>query len=152
MTAKSLDPVDRRILNGLQGDFPVTERPFAEAGRRLGLSEDELIGRLSSLLERGVLSRFGPLYNAERLGGAVTLAAMEVPEARFEEVTDIVNGFPEVAHNYRREHRFNMWFVVACECPDRIARVLSEIEAASGLPVMDLPKEEEFFLELKLSA
>ncbi len=152
MTAKKLDPVDRRILNGLQGGFPVTERPFAEVGRQLGLSEDELIRRLSSLLERGVLSRFGPLYNAERLGGAVTLAAMKVPEARFDEVTGIVNGFPEVAHNYRREHHFNMWFVVACEHPDRIARVLSEIEAASGLPVMDLPKEEEFFLELKLSA
>ncbi len=152
MTAYELDELDRRILNGLQGGFPISERPFAEAGVGLGMSEEELIARVTALLAHGVLSRFGPLYNAERLGGAVTLAAMKVPEARFDEVAEIVNGFPEVAHNYRREHAFNMWFVVACERPEEVARVLAEIEAACGLPVMNLPKEEEFFLELKLSA
>ena len=86
------------------------------------------------------------------MGGAMTLAAISVPEARFDEVADLVNAYVEVAHNYRRDHRINMWFVVACETPQEVAAVLADIELRTGLPVLDLPKEEEFFLELKLSA
>ena len=99
-----------------------------------------------------MLSRFGPLYDAERLGGGVTLAALQVPKDRFEAVAGIVNGFAEVAHNYARDHALNMWFVVAAERPERVGEVLAEIEAATGLAVLDLPKTEEFFLELRLDA
>src|SRR5512134_1629353 len=119
-----MDALDRRIVNGLQGGFPVSERPYRGAAAALGIGEDELIQRLSKLLDSGILSRFGPLYDAERMGGAVTLAAMSVPDERFEEVAGIVNGFPEVAHNYARDHRLNMWFVVATENAPRIAAVL----------------------------
>lgn len=147
-----LDALDRRLINALQDGFPIAERPFSEVADRLGMDEAEVIARLERLLEDGVLSRFGPLYNVANMGGAMTLAAMRVPEARFDEVADLVNGYVEVAHNYRRDHRFNMWFVVACETPEEIATVLADIEARSALPVLDLPKEEEFFLELKLSA
>ena len=146
-----MDALDRRIVNGLQGGFPIADRPYAEAAAELGLSEDELIARLRGLLDQGALSRFGPLYDAERIGGGVTLAAMAVPEARFEEVAGIVNGFAEVAHNYARSHRLNMWFVVAGERPERVGQVLAEIADATGLEVLDLPKFEEFFLELKLA-
>ncbi len=146
-----MDSLDRRIVNALQGGFPIAERPYAEAAAELGLSEDELITRLRGLLDQGALSRFGPLYDAERIGGGLTLAAMAVPEARFEEVAEIVNGFAEVAHNYARSHRLNMWFVVASERPERVGQVLAEIEDATGLEVLDLPKVEEFFLELKLA-
>jgi len=149
---QSLDAVDRRILNALQGGFPIAERPFKEAAGDIGLEEADLIARIQVLLDSKVLSRFGPLYNAENLDGAVTLAALAVPEERFDEVTALVNGFSEVAHNYRREHRFNMWFVVACMEPARVQEVLREIEEQSGLAVLDLPKEEEFFLEFKLTA
>ncbi|HET6470051.1 MAG TPA: AsnC family transcriptional regulator [Geminicoccaceae bacterium] len=148
-----MDEIDRRLINALQGGFPITERPYAAAGEELGLGEEEVIARLRRLLEEErVLSRFGPMYDAERLGGGVTLAAMAVPEARFEEVAAIVNGFPEVAHNYARAHALNMWFVVATDDPARIDEVLSEIKAATGLDVLNLPKLEEYFLELKLSA
>ena len=146
-----MDALDRRIVNGLQGGFPIADRPYAEAAAEIGLSEEELIARLRGLLDQGALSRFGPLYDAERIGGGVTLAAMAVPEARFEEVAGIVNGFAEVAHNYARSHRLNMWFVVAGERPERVGQVLAEIADATGLEVLDLPKVEEFFLELKLA-
>ena len=86
------------------------------------------------------------------MGGAVTLAAMSVPDERFEEVAGIVNGFPEVAHNYARDHRLNMWFVVATENAPRIAAVLADIEAAAGIAVLNMPKLEEYFLELRLDA
>ena len=147
-----IDALDRRIINALQGGFPLAERPYAEAASALGIAEEELLARLRRLLEDGVLSRFGPLYNAERLGGALTLAAMAVPAERFEEVAALVNAHPEVAHNYQREDALNMWFVVAAERPERAAEVLGEIARETGLAVLDLPKRAEFFLELRLAA
>ena len=152
MMPRELDALDRKILNGLQGGFPVSSGPYAAAAAALGLEEAELLTRLERLLADGIISRFGPLFDAERLGGAVTLAAMAVPQKRFEEVAELVNSYPEVAHNYRRDHALNMWFVVASDRPQRIGEVLEEIERRSGLRVLDLPKEEEFFLELKLTA
>jgi DNA-binding Lrp family transcriptional regulator len=144
-----LDAVDRRLINACER-FPLCERPYAAAAADFGLSETELIERLGRLLDEGVLSRFGPLYDAERLGGGVTLAAMQVPEDRFEAVAEIVNGFAEVAHNYARDHALNMWFVVAAARPERVGEVLAEIEAATGLAVL-VPKMG-FFLKLRLDA
>ena len=144
-----MDAVDRAIVNHLQGGFPVCERPYAEAATTLGLTEDELLQRLDSLLENGTLTRFGPMYHAERLGGALTLAAMKIPAADFERVTGIVNGFSEVAHNYAREHEFNMWFVLATEAPERIEQVIGEIEKAAGYRVYNMPKLEEFYVGLR---
>jgi DNA-binding Lrp family transcriptional regulator len=147
-----MDDTDRRLINALQGGFPLCERPFAAVGEALGLAEAEVISRLGSLREAGVLSRFGPMFDAERMGGAVILCATAVPEERFEEVAGLVNAFPEVAHNYRREHALNMWFVLATETPEGIAHAIARIEAAIGLPILNLPKLEEYFLELKLAA
>ena len=152
MTQASLDAIDRKILNQLQHGFPICQRPYEAAARNLGITEAALIERLGRMLEAGVLSRFGPLYDAEKLGGAVTLVAMRVPEQRFDEVALQIDAFPEVAHNYARDHDLNMWFVLATETPARIAEVLAEIAEATGLQPIDLPKEEEYFLELKLSA
>ena len=147
-----MDAVDRAIVNQLQGGFPVCERPYAEAATTLGLTEDQLMQRLDILLENGTLTRFGPMYHAERLGGALTLAAMKVPAQDFERVTAIVNGFPEVAHNYAREHTFNMWFVLATEAPERIEQAIGEIEKATGYRVYNMPKLEEFFVGLRFEA
>jgi hypothetical protein len=92
------------------------------------------------------------MYHAERLGGALTLAAMKIPPQDFERVAGIVNGFPEVAHNYAREHEFNMWFVLATETPQRIDEVIGEIEKATGYTVYNMPKLEEFFVGLRFEA
>jgi len=146
-----MDATDRRLIAHLHGGFPLAERPYAEVGAALGLEEAEVIARLARLLDAGVLSRFGPLFDAERMGGALTLAAMAVPEARFEAVAEVVNAHPEVAHNYAREHAFNMWFVVATERTERRAEVIAEIARETGLEVIDLPKEAEYFLELRLA-
>ncbi len=97
-----LDALDKRIINTLQTGFPLCERPYEQVAQTLGTDEQELIARLQALLERGVLSRFGPLYQAERLGGALTLCAMSIDEDDFERVADKVNTHTEVAHNYAR--------------------------------------------------
>ncbi len=147
-----MDDIDRKIINALQGGFPISEQPYAEAAAKLGLDEATLISRVRALLAEGTLSRFGPLYDAERLGGAVTLAAMAVPDAHFDAICELVNDHPEVAHNYAREHALNMWFVVAAESRERIDAVLDAIEAETGCDVFDMPKEETFFLALRLQA
>ncbi|MBI2314004.1 MAG: Lrp/AsnC family transcriptional regulator [Betaproteobacteria bacterium] len=145
-----MDDLDRAIVNRLQGSFPVSGRPFAEAAMQLGTDEDELISRIRRLLDSGVLTRFGPLYNADRMGGAFSLAAMSVGPADFERVAATVNALPEVAHNYEREHALNMWFVLATDTPEGIERAIARIEAETGYPVFNMPKLREYFVELKL--
>lgn len=147
-----LDPIDRRIINSLQGGFPISEHPFAAAAATLDISEADLIRRIDQLCANGILSRFGPLYNAERMGGGVILAAMAVPEADFDHVTELVNAHPETAHNYAREHHLNMWFVLSAERTERIDEVIKEIEAETGLSVYPMPKLEEYFVEFKVEA
>ena len=148
----ALDAIDKRLINALQGDFPLVAEPYRAVAATLGLSEAELLQRLESLLQRRVLTRFGPMFQIERAGGAFVLAAMKVPEQEFERVAAQVNAFPEVAHNYRREHALNMWFVLATATPQGIAETIAAIEAATGLPVFPFPKEREYFVEMKLHA
>jgi siroheme decarboxylase len=145
-----LDPTARAIVNGLQGEFPLTSRPFRDAGRALGLTEDELIDGVRALTDAGALSRFGPLWNAEAIGGGVCLAAMAVPQARFEEVAETVNAHPEIAHNYERDHRLNMWFVISTDDPRKIQEVIADIEHESGLAVHAMPKAREFFIGFRV--
>lgn len=146
------DDADRRLINTLQGGFPLVERPYAAIGTALDLSEDEVIARLQRLLAARVLTRFGPMFHAERIGGAFCLAAIAVPQADWGRVVQAVNAFPEVAHNYRREHRLNMWFVIATETPAGIDEVAGRIEKTVGLPVACFPKQREFFVGMRLEA
>lgn len=145
-----LDETDRRIINQMQSGFPLSEQPYLDVATQLGISEGELLTRLQLLLDRGVLSRFGPLYQIERMGGEFLLAALEVPEADFETVAAKVNALPQVAHNYARNHRLNMWFVLACESATATAETIATIEALTGLTVHAFPKEKEYFIGMHL--
>lgn len=147
-----MDATDRAIINSLQGGFPICERPYQAAAEQLGIGEDELLARLKHLLDDKILTRFGPMYQIERMGGAFSLAAMRVPEADFERVAAIVNAMPEVAHNYQRQHSLNMWFVLATETPDGIAAAIAKIEAATGNRVINVPKEREYFVGARFVA
>ena len=145
-----MDEFDSAIVYCLQGGFPLVERPFAVVAEELRLAEDDLIARVRKLLEEGVLTRFGPMYQVERMGGAFSLAAMRVPPGDFDRVAATVNALPEVAHNYEREHEYNMWFVLATERPEGIARAIARIERETGLPVLNFPKLREYFVGFKL--
>ncbi len=148
----SMDELDRQIVNTLQGGFPVCDDPFDVVASQLGMTGETLRGRIESLLERKILTRFGPMFQIERMGGAFTLAAMRVPEADFDRIAALVNDFPEVAHNYRRDHDFNMWFVLATASPGGIGNTIARIEACTGLPVYNMPKEREYFVGARFSA
>ncbi|MCZ7565375.1 MAG: AsnC family transcriptional regulator [Burkholderiales bacterium] len=146
-----MDELDRAVVNRLQHGVEVAARPFAPVAAALDVEEDALLARIARLLADGALTRFGPMYDATAMGGAFTLAAMSVPAADFDRVAALVNAHPEVAHNYEREHALNMWFVVACERPEAVARVIADIERETGLAVLDLPKLDEYFLDLRIA-
>ncbi len=148
----TLDDTDRRIVNALQEGFPLSPRPYRQAAERLGLTEAELIARLKRLLETRAITRFGPFLDAAAMGGAFCLCAMAVPAEQFEATMTQVNARPEVAHNYERTHRLNMWFVLATETPEGIAKAAREIEGETGLKVLRFPKEREFFIGFRVAA
>ena len=152
LAAEALDATDRAILNRMQDGLPLCPHPFADIARDLGLEEDALITRIQALREIGAITRFGPFYDAAAMGGAFCLCAMEVPPARFDAVVTLVNAHPEVAHNYERRHRLNMWFVLACERTAQIRKVANRIERETGLPVLLFPKEHEFFIGFRVTA
>ncbi|QLG49233.1 Lrp/AsnC family transcriptional regulator [Natrinema halophilum] len=154
-TDVDLSERERAVVNAFQGGFPVVERPFEPAAdamcdRGVDIDAHELLETVRTLDERGVLSRFGPLVNAQEIGGAATLVAMHAPEDRFDEIVELVNDHREVAHNYEREHpHLNVWFVVSVADEDRVEGVLAEIEAETGQETHNLPKREEFRVEAK---
>ena len=119
--------------------------------QELETTESELIARLQAMIDDGRLSRFGPLYNVEKMGGSFVLCAMSVPAEVFDEVVDRVNALPQVAHNYQRSHRLNMWFVLATESAEEISSVVDTIQQETGLTVYQFPKLDEYYIGLQLA-
>jgi DNA-binding Lrp family transcriptional regulator len=139
--------LEQRLLNEFQHGLPLTSEPFADIARQLGVYETTVLETLQRLQTEGVVSRVGAVFRPNRIG-ASTLAAMAVPAAMLEEVAGIVSSFDEVNHNYEREHRFNLWFVVVADDEQQLQDVLAEIEDSCGYPVLDLPLLNEHFIDL----
>jgi DNA-binding Lrp family transcriptional regulator len=143
-----MDDFDRKLINRLQHGLPLVRHPWKALADELGADPERVRMRVQALLDDGTLTRFGPMFDIERLGGAFTLAALSVPEERFDAVAAQLDVMPEVAHNYRREHAWNMWFVLGCATPQSIADTIAQIETQTGLPVLNLPKEETYHVGL----
>ncbi|CBL47285.1 Heme D1 biosynthesis protein [gamma proteobacterium HdN1] len=149
---QSLSVQDGELINALQLGLPLVAEPFRAISEALGVSESYLLERIRTLLDQKILSRFGPMFQIERAGGRFTLAAIAAPEDRFDELAATVNAFPEVAHNYERTHALNMWFVLGTETPEQCRVTLARIEAATGCSVFDMPKLQEFRVQLFFDA
>jgi DNA-binding Lrp family transcriptional regulator len=147
-----MDQIDRAIINTLQEGFPICDSPYLHVAQQLSITEDDLLQRLKFLLDNGILSRFGPLFHAEKMGGALSLAAIKVPKDQFDSIAKKINVLPEVAHNYARNHQFNMWFVLATETLEQQQSAIQIIESQTGLTVYNMPKIKEYFVGLKLKA
>lgn len=148
--APMLSELDRRLLDDYQHDFPLDPQPFATIAEQLGVDEARVIERLAYLKRLGALSRVGPVLRPNRIG-ASTLAALAVPPERLEAVAAVVSALAEVNHNYEREHRYNLWFVITAQDRAAVDRVLAEIAAATGLTPLDLPMVEDYFIDLGFS-
>ncbi len=143
----SMSELDRALLNDFQRDFPLEPRPFAAIANRLGVTEAAVLARYRQLAARGVVSRIGAVVRPHRAGWS-TLAAMAVPAAELEQTAVLVSRYQEVNHNYEREHRLNLWFVVTAPTRRRVKEVLSDITARSGHEVIELPLEAAYRVDL----
>lgn len=142
-----MDGLQKRLLASFQRGVPLTPTPYAKMAEQLGADEEGVLAALAALMQDGVISRIGPVFRTSRIG-AGTLAAMQVPAERLDEVASIVSSFDAVNHNYEREHRFNLWFVVVAADEGQVQATLAEIERRAMLPVMSLPMLEEYHIDL----
>ncbi len=139
--------LELQLLNDYQHDFPLVPEPFLEIAGRLGVGQAEVLQMLKRLQQQGTVSRVGAVFRPRSIGVS-TLAALAVAEDKLDEVAQMVNGYPEVNHNYQREHHYNLWFVVAAPDEVTLQRVLKEIEERSGCKVLFLPLVEEYHIDL----
>ena len=143
-----MDELDRRIINKLQVSIPLEPEPYAEVSQQLGMGEDELMDSIRALMKEGTIRRIAPILNAQSIGVHSTLVALKVQEEKIDEVAERVNSYEEVSHNYEREHEYNMWFTVSAPTPERLERILSEIEAL-GYPMLNLPTVKSFKINVR---
>ncbi|MGR9086191.1 MAG: Lrp/AsnC family transcriptional regulator [Gammaproteobacteria bacterium] len=142
-----LSDLHKHLLNDFQRDFPLVERPYLAIANRLGVSEDEVLSALTELRDSQFISRVGPIIPPNRIGASM-LVAMAIPEAELQRVADSISRYPEVNHNYERENRFNLWFVIVASTTEQLAHVLDAIERDTGYKTQRLPLLDDFFIDL----
>ncbi|MFD1585794.1 Lrp/AsnC family transcriptional regulator [Halorientalis brevis] len=143
-----IDDADAALIDGYQSDFPIAERPFRVVADDLGITETDALQRVERLRDEGVFRRFGAVLNPPVIGSS-TLAAVAAPDDRFDEVAEVVNGYRQVNHNYRRDHEWNMWFVVTAGSRETRDRIIAEIEDRTGLDVLVLPMLTDYYIDLE---
>ena len=150
-----MDDLDRRILDALQHDFPLSERPFDILAQRLGLDPDLLWRRVEAMRKSGVIRRLGASLDSRKLGFRSTLAAVRVPSELVERAAEAIGRHPEVTHSYLRDHEFNIWFTIIAPDEERIDTILREIREELSLDpsdVLDLPVKRLFKLDARFHA
>lgn len=141
----AIDDVDRAILNQIQSDFPLTSRPYLAIGQQLKLSEDRVLKRVRRLKDAGIIRRMGGNFTPHALGFVSTLCAAKVPPDKISRFAEIVNRYPGVTHNYRRENIFNVWFTFIAPSMDEIEANLKQIAAETGVTdILNLPATKVF--------
>ena len=145
-----MDDIDKTILNRIQSDFPLTPQPYQTIAEKLGLSENDVINRLSRLKEKGIIRRIGGNFVPEKLGFVSTLCTAKVPEAQIDLFTQVVNRYPGVTHNYQRENKFNIWFTFIAPSMEEIEANLLKISQETGIKdILNLPATRVFKIRAK---
>lgn len=146
---EKMDTLDKDILNEIQSDFPLAPRPYQELGKRLGISEEEVLDRVRLLKAKGIIRRIGGNFHSSRLNFASTLCAAKVPEEKLERFVDAVNAYPGVTHNYLRNHTYNVWFTFIAEDMEHIRSALARIADESGVDeILNLPAVKVFKIKV----
>lgn len=128
-----MDQIDKKIVNLLQTEFPITEEPFKRVGEMIGISEAEVLQRARVLKGSGIIRRIGAVFDLRKLGFASTLCAARVPEDMVATFVKIVNAYPGVTHNYRRPHEYNVWFTFIAPSEEELQASIGEIKARTGI-------------------
>ena len=128
-----MDSIDKQILNIIQKDFPVVEKPFKAVADKVRLSEDEVLKRIKNLREEGIIRRIGAVFDSKKMGYASTLCAAKVPKEKIKKFVAIVNSYAGVTHNYRRSHEYNVWFTFIASDEETLKKSLGEIRDKTGV-------------------
>jgi DNA-binding Lrp family transcriptional regulator len=135
-----VDNIDRQLLNIIQRGFPICSRPYQQLAEELGTSEEEVIEKIAKLKEEGIIRRLGGIFDSKKLGYKSTLCAIKVPKEKMPEVTDAINSYKGVTHNYLREHYYNMWFTLIAPSAEAIEEILAEMRRETGIDdIINLP-------------
>ncbi|NOR81328.1 MAG: Lrp/AsnC family transcriptional regulator [Methyloprofundus sp.] len=142
-----LSSLDKQLLNNYQQEFPLSLRPYQTIAEALGVTEEEVLAAYSALAKKDFISRIGPIIQANHIGLS-TLIAMAIPDDQLTATANIVSSFAEVNHNYEREHRFNLWFVLIAADEQHLHTTVTGIEVQTGFKTMQLPLLEDYFINL----
>jgi DNA-binding Lrp family transcriptional regulator len=135
-----MDPIDRAILNRIQSDFPIDASPYGVIASELGLEEADVIERTRTLKKTGIIRRIGGNVVPHKVGYVSTLCAAEVPSDQVAAFAEVVNRYPGVTHNYRRDNTLNVWFTFIAPSMEEIERNLEAIAAETGIrTILNLP-------------
>ncbi len=147
-----MDSIDKKILNIIQANFPITKRPYEEIGKKIGISEEEVFQRVIKLYEAGIIRRIGATFNSHALGYASTLCAAKVPEDKLEDFVKEINNFYQVTHNYLREHEYNVWFTFIDISMEEIEKKLKMVAEKTGVrDILNLPAKRLFKVRVDLN-
>lgn len=151
----TIDRIDRLLLDALQEAFPLVQRPWKAIADRIGITEEELLRRLSALQNQGIVRGVGPVLDSRRLGlNAGTLVALHIPEDVIPAVAGLINSYPEVSHNYVRQHHYSIWFTITAATEERISAILSEIQEKAGIldeDILNLPTVRPYKVDVRFS-
>ncbi|MDP2699814.1 Lrp/AsnC family transcriptional regulator [Thalassospira sp.] len=144
---RPVTPLQKKLIDCYQRGFPVTPHPYADIAAAIGSTEDAVINALADLQDRKILSRIGATYATGR-AGASTLAAMAAPAENLEKIAHLISGFTGINHNYEREDKLNLWFVITGPDQEAIRQTTRAITDATGLAVHHMPMIEHYRLDL----
>lgn len=147
-----MDEIDKTILNIIQTDFPIDTKPFDLLAKRVGIGEDEVLKRIKKLKETGIIRRIGAVFDTRKLGFASTLCAARVSEEKLKEFVEIVNSYPGVTHNYRRNHEYNVWFTFMAPTEEEVKKSLTEISKKTGITdILNMPARRNFKIDVSFN-
>ncbi len=144
-----MDETDKKILNSIQNDFPISRTPYKELANTTGITQKELIKRIKELKEKKIIREIGPVFSSKDLGYKSTLVTMKVPVEKLTETVEIINSYYQVTHNYGRYHEYNLWFTLICQSNEEINRIIEEIKSRTGInDIYNLPAEKMFKIKV----
>ena len=144
-----MDDRDRKILNLIQDDFPISKTPYKELAHSMNIPEEDLIERIKKLEENNFIRETGPVFSSRHLGYKSTLVAMKVPQNKLDETVEIINSYYQVTHNYGRKHDYNLWFTLICSSDEEIKKIIEEIKGKTGInEIYNLPAEKMFKIKV----
>jgi len=147
-----MDDTDRQLLNVMQNEFPICEKPFLEIGKKLNICEEEVLARIQKLKSDGIIRRIGGVFDSQHFGYKSSLLAVKVPPEDLESVAEYINQFTGVTHNYQRLHTYNLWFTLSASSPEKFSQLVEIIKTQTGIhDILELPAINIFQHEVKFN-